>query len=70
MVLNLGIFVSSQKLQLNEFDGADFKYVSSCFNFKFLVIPARKFPNQAYLVPNLGIFIFSRKLGIRKIRGY
>ena len=43
----------AKNLQLNKFEGATFKYA-------FLV---------AFLVPNLGIFVFSRKFAVRKIRG-
>ena len=32
-------------------------------------ILAQKYPNNAFLVPRLGIFIFSLNLAIRQIRG-
>ena len=42
-------------LQMDKFESADFKYDNS-----FLKILAPKHPNKAFLVPDLGIFIFSR----------
>ena len=43
----------SQRLILDKFEGADFKYDDS-----FLKIPAQKYTNKAFLFPNLGIFVF------------
>ena len=51
-------------LQMDKFESADFKYDNS-----FLKILAPKHPNKAFLVPDLGIFIFSRNFAIRQIRG-
>ena len=42
-------------LQMDKFESADFKYDNS-----FLKILAQKHPNKAFLIPDLGIFIFSR----------
>ena len=35
----------------------------------FFLILAQKYPNKAFLVPNLAIFIFSRNFAIRQSRG-
>ena len=35
----------------------------------FFKILAQKYPNKAYLVPNLGIFVFSQNLELRQIQG-
>ena len=52
-------------LHLNKFEGADFKYDNS-----FLKFYPKKYPNQAFLVPNLGIFVFfSEILQIDKFEG-
>ena len=50
MVPNLGIFVSSKNLQLDKFEGADFKYDNSFLK--------QKCPNQAFLVKNTQIIHF------------
>ena len=42
-------------LQMDKFESADFKYDNS-----FLKILSPKHPNKAFLIPDLGIFIFSR----------
>ena len=42
-------------LQMDKFESADFKYDNS-----FLKILVPKHPNKAFLIPDLGIFIFSR----------
>ena len=36
---------------------------------KYFQIPSQKYTNQAFLDPNLGIFVFSRNFAIRQIRG-
>ena len=41
-------------LQIDKFEGADFRYDNS-----FLKILAQKYQNKAFLVPNLAIFIIS-----------
>ena len=51
----------SKILQIGKFEGADFKYDKYCFQ-----ISAQKYPNKAFLVPNLGIFIFSRNFAVRQ----
>ena len=45
-------------------EGADFKYDNTAFKFQH-----QKYPNQALLVPNLGIFLFSSNFAIRQIQG-
>ena len=57
MVPDLGI------LQLEKFEGANFKYHNSIF--KVLV---QKYQNKMFLAPNLGIFFFSRNFTIRQFR--
>ena len=74
MVPNLGIFIFRKILQLGKFEGAHFKYDNSIFeilpqkysNKAFLV---KKHPNKAYLVPNLGIFVFREILQLDKFEG-
>ena len=51
-------------LQFDKFEGADFKYG----NIYFQSLP-QKYPNKAFLVANLGIFVFSEKFGIRQMLG-
>ena len=51
-------------LQLEKLNGADFKY-----EFFFSKILAQKYLNKAFLVRNLGIFVFSQNFASRKIRG-
>ena len=51
----------SKNLQISKFGGADFKYDKYCFQ-----ISAQKYPDKAFLVPYLGIFIFSRNFSIRQ----
>ena len=53
-----------QNLQLNRFEGADFKYE---FQPK---IPAQKYPNKAILVPNLQIFILHQTLQSEKFEAF
>ena len=53
-----------QNLQLNKFEGADFKYE---FQPK---IPAQKYPNKAILVPNLQIFILHQTLQSEKFEAF
>ena len=48
----------------DKFEGADFKYDNS-----ILKTLTQKYPDKAFLVPNLGIFIFSPILAFRQIRG-
>ena len=47
---------SPEILQSDKFEGADFKYDNIIFKFQ-----SKKYPNQAFLVPNLRIF-FGTKL--------
>ena len=49
-------------LQFDKFKDADFKYGKNYFQR----LP-QKYPNKEFLVPNLGIFVFSKKFGIRQI---
>ena len=51
-------------MQLDQFEGADFKYDNSFFK-----ILAQKYPNKTFLVPNLAIFVISRNFASRSIRG-
>ena len=51
-------------LQLDKSEGADFKYDNSFFK-----ILSQKYPHEAFLVQNLGIFIISQNFTIRQIRG-
>ena len=51
--------------QLDKFEVANFKYDN-----RFLKILALKYPYKGFLVPNLGIFIFSQNFAIRQIQGY
>ena len=51
-------------LELGKLEGTDFKYVNSFFK-----ILAQKYPNKAFLVPNLVIFLFLRNFAIRQIGG-
>ena len=50
-----------ERLLLNKFEGADFKYDNS-----FLKILAQKSPNKAFSVPNLGILLFHEILQLDK----
>ena len=58
---NLDIFVFSRNLQLDNFEGAKFKYDNSFFQ-----ILAQKYQNKAFLVPNLRIFILHQTLQSEK----
>ena len=59
------VFLLAHKLlQLDKLKGTDFKSRNS-----FLRILAQKYQNQAFLVPNLGIFIISQYFAIRQIKG-
>ena len=51
-------------LQLDKYGGTDFKYGNKYFQNLL-----QKYKNKALLVPNLGIFVFSEKFGIRQIWG-
>ena len=51
----------SKILQAGKFEGADFKYDKYYFE-----ISAHKYPDKAFLVPYLDIFIFSRNISIRQ----
>ena len=51
-------------LQLDKLEGADFKYDNSFFK-----ILAQKYQNKAFLVPNLGVFVFPQNFAIRQIQG-
>ena len=48
--------------QLDKFEGGDFKYYNICF--KILV---KNYTKKAFLVPDLGIFVFSQNFVIRQI---
>ena len=50
-------------LQSDKFENADFKYDNSFFK-----ILAQKYPNKVFLVPNLGIVVFSQKLAVTLIQ--
>ena len=60
----LRIAVLLKNLQLNKFEGADFKYDNSFF----LILPP-KYANIAFLVPNLGIFVFHKNWQLEKFEG-
>ena len=47
-------------MQLDKFEGADFKYDS------FIKFWLKKNPNKAFLVPNLDIFVFSKNFQLDK----
>ena len=49
-------------LRLDKFEGADFK----CDNSSYKIL-AQKYPNKAFLIPNLGIFISLQKNCNQKI---
>ena len=51
-------------LQLDKFEGADFKYDNIFFQ-----IPAQKYPNHTFLIPNLDSFIFLSNLQLEKFEG-
>ena len=53
-----------RNLELDKFEGADFKYDN-----RFFKTVAQKYPQEAFLVQNLGIFIISRNLATRQIQG-
>ena len=53
-----------QTLQLDKFEGADFKYDNSFFK-----ILAQKYPHETFLVLILGILIISRNLQLDKFEG-
>ena len=55
----------SSKLMFDKFEGAGFKYDDS-----FYKIPAKKYANKAFLVPDLGIFILVRNITIKQILGH
>ena len=55
----------SYKLTFDKFEVADFKYDNS-FLKKTI---SQKYPNKAFLVSNLNIFILSQNFAIRQIRG-
>ena len=50
-------------MQIDKFEGADFKYDNSVFK-----ILAHNYQNRAFLVPNLGIFIISQ-FQLHKFKG-
>ena len=49
-----------QRVIIDNFEGADFKYDNSFFK----ILP-KKYPNKAFLVQNLSIFDFSKNFAIR-----
>ena len=53
-----------QRLMFDKFEGADLKYDNG-----FLKARAQTYLNKAFLVPDLGIFIFSRNFAFRQIWG-
>ena len=60
-------------LQIDNFEGADFKYDNSFFKNscpKISNIFGQKYPNKVLLVPNLGIFVSSKKLAVTLVRRY
>ena len=67
LISNLGFsfFFFGKILEIGKFQAAGIKYDNS--NLKFLaqrnlneVLPAKKMPNKAFLVQNLGIVVFLR----------
>ena len=63
MVPNLSIFGSSKILELDKFEGVDFKYATIFFQ-----IATQKYPSKASLVQNSRIFIFAPNFATRQIR--
>ena len=55
-------FFSSQNLAIRKIESVDFKYDNSFFK-----ILAQKYPNKAFLFPNLGIIVFLQNFAIRQI---
>ena len=51
-------------LKIDKLEDADFKYEYSIFK-----ILAQRYPNQTFLIPNLGVFVFHPNISSRKIRG-
>ena len=51
-------------LKKDKLEDADFKYEYSIFK-----ILAQRYPNQIFLIPNLGVFVFHPNISSRKIRG-
>ena len=75
MVPNLGFFVFMRNFIIRQIL-SDFKYDNIVFKFQpesiFACIFAHKYPNiqypnKAFLVPNLGFFVFMRNFTIRQI---
>ena len=62
MVPNLDGFVFLRNLQLDKFEGANFKYDNSFFQ-----ILARKYPNDAFFCPKCKYFLILHEVsGIEK----
>ena len=61
---NKAFLVLHKILELDKFEGADFKYDNNFFQ-----ITAQKYPNKAFLVRNSQIFIFAPNFATRQIRG-
>ena len=55
----------SYKLTFDKFEVADFKYDNSSLKKTI----SQKYPNKAFFVSNLNIFILSQNFAIRQIRG-
>ena len=51
-------------LESDKLEGADFKYSNN-----FFLILAQKYPNKAFLVPNVGIFFLHKILQLSKFKG-
>ena len=65
LVQNLGISIHKfRHFPVRQIWGCWFQIWQYCFQ-----IPAQKYPNKPFLVPNSGILIFSRNFTVYQIRG-
>ena len=55
--------VFSPILEIDQLEDADFKYGTN-----ILKILAQKYPNNIFLIPNLGVFVFPPSFSSRQIR--
>ena len=64
-IRKFAIWVKNSFLTILQFQGVSFKYDNSFFK-----ILSQKYPNKAFLVKILDIFIFSQNVTFRQIRGW
>ena len=63
-ITKLAFLLLHEILEIDKFEGADFKYGN-----RFSLIPVKKYPNKTFLVRSLGMFVFSKNFPVKQFGG-